>query len=323
MTTQLIRPNRPLFVFGSIAALAFLAGAAGSSAGIQGSGRLAMVVARGQIKGFTSSIFVDDVEYSISTALINIDGKPATASQLEVGQIVTVQGLLATSGTTGTAANVTFTGNVIGPISGVDLTGSSFIVLGQTVQVDGTTSFGEGIQPAAFAGLQTGLRVEVSAFEDAAGNLHAKRIDLQSGSSLQLEGTVAALDTTAQTFRINNLTVDYSGLQVNGALTNGMTALVQALEAPAGEVLHASQVQVSSGIGGAANESGQTEGLITSVASSHVFWVGNQPIQTDSSTLFMLHGHALAPDLAVQVKGTFTASGVLLARQVKAHPRHE
>jgi Domain of unknown function (DUF5666) len=318
-TEQAIRPHRPLFIFGSIATLAFLAGAVGSSAGIQGSGRF--VAARGQITASGSNISVDDVEYSISTALITVDGKQGTASQLAVGQIVTVQGVQEASGTTGTAASVAFTGDVIGPISALDLTGNSLTVLGQTVQVDGTTLFGDGIQPTTLTGLQLGVMIEVSAFEDAAGNLHASRIDLQAaGSPLQVKGTVEALDATAQTFRINDLTVNYSGVQSYGTLANGSIAIVQALAAPAANVLYASQVQLSSGMGGTANETGQLDGLITSMSSSQVFSVGDQQIQTDSSTHFILHGQALAPNLAVRVHGTFTASGVLLADQVKAQP---
>ncbi len=319
MTTQRGgRSHRPWFVSGSIATLAFLGGAAGSSAGIQGSGRLA-IVAYGRITAF-GSIFVNDVEYAISNAAITIDGKPVTESQLEVGQLVTVRGVEDASGTTGIATSVAFTGDVIGPVSGLDATGRSLTVLGQTVQVDDTTLFGEGIQPANIAGLQPGIGVEVSAFEDASGHLHASRIDLQASGSLQVKGTIEALDTAAQTFKINDLTVDYSGQRIGGRLANGVTAVVQALETPAGNVLHASHVQLSSGIGGTANESGQMEGLITSMTSSQVFWVGNQQVQTDSSTHFILSGQALAPNLEVRVTGTFTASGVLIAGQVKAQP---
>lgn len=313
------RLHRPLFVLGSITTLVFLGGAGGSSAGIQGSGRSA-IVSHGEITAF-GSIFVGDVEYTISSASLTIDGKPATESQLQVGQIVTVQGVEDANGSTGTATSVDFTGDVVGPISGLSATGSSLTVLGQTVQVDDTTLFGEGIEPANLTGLQPGEGVEISAFADASGKLHASLIYLQpSGAPLQVKGTVEALDTSAQTFRINNLTVEYSGQQISGTLANGVTATVQALEAPVGNVLFASQVQVFSGIGGSVNESGQTEGLITSVTSDQVFWIGSQLIQTDFSTHFILHGQPIAPNLTVQVKGTFTASGALLASQVKAHP---
>ena len=41
----------------------------------------------------------------------------------------------------------------MGPISQVDGTAGAFNVLGQVVKVDGTTLFGDGIQPASLAGL--------------------------------------------------------------------------------------------------------------------------------------------------------------------------
>jgi hypothetical protein len=309
-----------LFVFACIIALAFLGGAAGSSAGIQGSGR--QVLARGSVTAF-GSIFVDGVEYEISSALITIDGKPATASQLELGQIVTVQGNENGNSGKGTASSVSFTGNVIGPVSSIDIAASSLTVLGQTVRVDDSTLFGAGIQPASLAGMQPGGSVEISAVEDASGNLHASRIDLQAGSSpLQVVGTIAALDPVAQTFRVNDLVVDYSGVQVVGTLANGSTASIQALSPPAGapSLLYASQVQVSQGLGGGAGEQGRMDGLITSLASNQSFSVGDQQVWTNSSTQFVLHGQTLAPNLAVRVHGAFTASGVLLADQIEARP---
>jgi hypothetical protein len=131
---------------------------------------------------------------------------------------------------------------------------------------------------------------------------------------------VQALDEAAQTFKLNDLTVDYRGVDVVGRLANGSTALVQATESPAGNLLYASRVQVSSGLGGGANEEGRLEGIITSMSSGQTFTVAGQVVQTDSGTHFVLHGHALAPNLAVSVRGTFTASGILLANRIQAQP---
>jgi hypothetical protein len=308
-------------VFTWVAALAFLGGAAGSSAGIQGTGRYKAVLAYGPITAF-GSIFVEGVEYSLDNASISINGQPATAAQLEVGQIVTVNGMQAANTNTGTAAQVSFDAEVIGPVSQVDVAGQRLTVLGQSVQVDGATVLGAGIQPGTFAGLQPGSMVEISAFEDTTGALHASRIDLVAGSALvQVKGTVEALDVTAQTFKLNELTVDYSGAQVGGKLVNGGTATVRANDSPAGAVLYASRVQVSSGLGGTAHERGQLEGLITSMSSVESFTVAGQSVQTTAGTHFILHGQTLAPNLAVRIQGTFTDAGVLLADkvQVRSH----
>jgi hypothetical protein len=303
-----------------MAALAFLGGVAGSSAGIQGTGRFAAVIAYGPITAF-GSIFVEGVEYSLDNASISVNGQPAAASRLQIGQIVTVQGVQAANTNTGTAANVAFDADVIGPVSQLEAAGHRFVVLGQTVQIEGATVLGAGIQAGTFAGLQPGAMVEVSAFEDASGVLHASRIDLLAGSAaLQVKGTVEALDSAARTFKLNELTVDYSGVQVSGNLVNGSTATVRANESPAGTVLYASQVQVASGLAGTAHEHGALEGLITSMSSAESFTVAGQSVRTDGGTRFVLHGQTLAPNLAVTIQGSFTAAGVLLAHEVQAKP---
>jgi hypothetical protein len=164
------------------------------------------------------------------------------------------------------------------------------------------------------------MSVEVSGFADASGNLLASRIDMVTGAPLQVRGTVQTLDASAQTFRINELTIDYSGVAPGGKLVNGSTATVQAVEFPTDGVLHATQVQASSGIGGTVNEQGQLEGLITSFQSADSFYVGDQLVLANSSTHVVLHGKPLAPGLAVKVHGVFAASGALMAREINAKP---
>jgi hypothetical protein len=307
-------------LLGLIATAVLLAHGAGSSAGIQGTGRQ-NVIAFGRITAF-GSIFVNGVEYAINKAQIELDGRSAGAAQLQVGQIVAVQAALSPNGTTGLATSVSFTGDVVGPIAQLDPTRRSLTVLGQTIQLDDATLFGEGIQPGGIGSLQKGTIIEISGFADASGNLLASRIDLVAGVPLQVRGTVQTLDASAQTFRINDLTIDYSGVVPSGKLANGSTATVQAVESPTDGTLHAMRVQASSGIGGTANEQGQVEGLITSFQSADQFYVGDQLVLASSSTHVVLHGKQLAPDLAVKVIGVFAASGALTAREihVKPHP---
>lgn len=311
---------RQSIVLGGIASLALLAGAAGSSAGIQGSGRFNVLIAFGRITAF-GSIFVDGVEYGLSNARISVDGRSASQAQLQVGQIVTVQATGALNGATAAATSVSFSSDVVGAIAQVDSAGQSLTLLGQTVEVDSSTLFGDGIQPVGLAGLRAGMAVDVSAFPDASGTLHASRIDLQIvGSPLQVKGTIAALDTVSRTFKVNDLTIDYSGAQVAGNLGNASTAIVQATGPASGGVLYASRVQVSAGIGGTSGQDGRMQGLVTNIASSQRFSVGEQVVQTNSGTHFVLHGQAFAPNLEVKVHGTFDASGTLVADQVQAQP---
>jgi hypothetical protein len=302
------------------AAILLLASCGGQTqlAGIQGSG--SPVVASGAITGF-GSIFVNGVEYATSNAQIRIDDQPGAESQLLVGQVVTVTGSVNSDGTTGTATQVTFSGEVAGPITGIDTTGGTFVVLGQTVRAPGSTLFDNNIQPASIASLQVGNIVEVSGFPNAAGEIVASRIQLEAaGSALEVKGTVQSLDMTTHTFRVNTLTVDYSAITPSGSLANGVTVKVSGTLLNAAGALVATRVDVLQGFGGTANAEGEIEGLITTFTSTADFVISGQRVTTNATTQFMLDGVTLAVDVRVEVEGSFDASGVLVATSVQATP---
>jgi len=112
--------------------------------------------------------------------------------------------------------------------------------------------------------------------------------------------------------------VDDGPFAKKGALANGMMVTVQGTASATNAFLRATSVQVSSGAGGVAKELGLIEGLVTSFNSSSDFKVGDQRIATHFNTDFVLHGQRLGPDLAIKVRGTFNASGVLVASRVEA-----
>jgi hypothetical protein len=317
---NLTRLYRPACLVVASAAT-FIIGADYSSAGIQGTGRMALVASVGRINGAGNTLSVNGVDYGLSRAQIQIDGRAATAAELKIGQIVAVQGTLNGSGK-GTANNVTFTGDVVGPITRVDVAGGTFTVLGQQVTVDASTLFGEGIQPGGIQALSVGIGVEVSAYRSASGELLASRVDLQtSGAPLQVQGAVEALSTDAQTFQINSLTVAYGQARVNGKPANASTATVTADEAPSAGVLQATTVRVTNGVvGAAAGVHGHLEGLVTSINSASSFYVGDQLVVTNSQTTFVLKGNALRANLAVKVTGRFDSSGALVAKHVYRDP---
>ena len=318
---QLTRLYRPSCLLVVSSALVLFAGSDFTSAGIQGTGRMALIASVGRITSSGNTISVNGVAYGLSKATVKVDGHSAKASQLQVGQIVTVQGTLNGAGKAD-ASSVTFTGNVSGPVTQVDVAAGTFTVLGQTVSVDANTLFGDGIQPAGIGALRVGTDVEVSAFANASGQLLASRIDLQSaGAPLQVQGAVQALDSGAQTFQINSLTVDYGQAAVSGTLANASVATVTASEYPNAGTLHAATVQVSSGIGATAGAHGQVEGLITSFQSESSFYAGDQLIVTNAETHFVLHGNTLGPNLAVKVTGTFNSSGALVAKHLHVDPQ--
>jgi hypothetical protein len=299
----------------AVACLFFIAGEDVSVAGIQGSG---FTTSYGHIDEF-GSIFVNGVEYEISAADIRINGQPATESQLRLGQVVTVKGRINAEGTAGEATEVTATSVVRGPLAQVDLENGTLRVLGQRIRLLPDTFLDEKLHLGGILGLLPGIKVQVSGFPNAAGEIVATRIDLVLGgpSGSRFTGVMQSLNTNANTFRVNDEVVSYSDATLVGTLADGSTVSVEGT-VPFGQgVLRATRVEVVSGVGGAVDEIGQVEGLITVFNSAADFALGAQRVATDADTVFVLEGQTLGPDLGVVVHGTYDSTGVLLARQVK------
>jgi hypothetical protein len=291
-------------------------------AGIEGSGApvASDVTTSGRINGF-GSIFIDGVEYDTSTAQIRIDDQPATEADLRVGHVVTLTGTLNAEGKKGTAKLVTLTSDVRGDVTSVDVVSNSFVVLGQTVKVTADTLFDESTQSQDLAGLKSGLKVRVSGFTSAAGEVVASRVDAApaAAADVQVSGKVRNLDATAKSFRVNKLVVDYRSATVSGSLAEGSDATVHGSTAADGSLV-ATQITVATDEPVAAGEKGQIEGLITTFDSTSSFVVEGQPVITNADTKFNLHGLTLGTDVFVKVRGAFDKSRVLVADQVEAKP---
>ena len=315
---NLTRLYRPACLLASAAT--FIIGADYSSAGIQGTGRIASL---GRIDGTGNTISVDGVDYGLSQAQIRDRWKIRQCRPAQNG-IRRRAGYPERTGK-GNANSVTFTGNVVGPITGVDVAGGTFTVLGQQVIVDAATVFGDGLQPAGIGSLGVGLGVEVSAYRNASGELLASRIDLQTAEyPYRCKVPSRRSIPMRKTSQINSLTIAYGQARVNGKPANASTATVTADAAPSAGTLQATTVAVSNGIPGAgAGVNGQVEGLVTSINSESSFYVGDQLVLTNSQTNFALQGNTLQVNLAVKVSGNFDASGALLAQHVHLDHRHD
>ena len=302
----------------AIALLLSSCGGGQLTAGIEGSG--APVTASGVITGF-GSIFVNGIEYSTAGAVLDIDEQPGAESQLSVGDVVTVVGTLNADGMTGNASRVTFRGNVAGPVEQVNLPTRTLVVLGQTVLVTGSTVFDPGFSPADIHGIKPGASLEVSGFANSFGQLVASRIKLlASAGTLRVEGVVQALNTTAQTFQLGALLVDYRGVTLSTTLANGSIVDVQGSGLSASGALVATAIEVSPAVGGAANSAGKVEGVITAYTSNADFMIAALHVITNGSTQFTLNGVTLGVNVRVAVEGSFDSSGNLVAATLEAIP---
>lgn len=202
------------------------AGLTGCSSSTDGTAASASDITRiGRITGF-GSVFVGGVEYESDTATITKDGRPAINgdNDLKVGMIVTVRG--STNGNQGVANSIEFTDELEGVVQGIptinpDGTGS-MKVMGHTVTLDTSTNF-ESDDPAIStpADIPDGAIVEVSGYNDGAGNILASYIELKAkdmatyGDDMEVKGVVSSLSDAvdALTFVLGKVTVDATAIR--------------------------------------------------------------------------------------------------------------
>jgi len=298
-------------------------GGGGSSDGVTaGIDRGGIVTATGAITGF-GSVHVNGVHYVTTGATITLDDNPGTESDLRVGQVVRIEGSIGQDGLNGTATRVIFDDEVEGSVQSIDLANSRLVVLGRTVQVSTQTSFDDRISPRSLEGLAVGDRIEVSGPVATTGVVEATRIERKTAqSSVEVKGTIAALDTNARSFALSQLTVSYASAQLNG-FASGQPANGDRVEAfgtvDGNGVLVATRVEKEGGgVAGNADEQADYEGLVTSFVSATDFAVAGQRVTTTASTTYEGGTAAsLALDVPVEVDGRFNASGVIVATKVQ------
>lgn len=297
----------PIAVVTACAASIFIAGT--SMAGIQGSGFRLMSVGRIAVSD-VGTLTVNGVEYATTGAKIHIDNREASQSELRVGQVVTVKASGKPGAATADALDVSFTGDVRGPVSSIDAKKHSLVVLGQTVLLSEDTESDAGA-------LVVGTQIEVSGFPTANGDLSASHIELVTEPGAQVRGVIEQLDSNASALRVNALTVDYSAATIDGNLQDGATATIEGTALQGGQTLRATHIAVASTADEQAGAHGEFEGIVTSFESSADFHLGNQRIVADADTQFVLKGDTLGLDAAVKVRGTFDASGTLVADRIE------
>lgn len=304
-------------------------GGAGAVAGIERLG-----VSTGVITGF-GSIKLNEQTIGTNGAEFLIDDSPGSEDDLEVGDVVIVTFDPTAAVLT---ANTVFANEIVeGPIDSIDAGLSRLVVAGQTVQVDGDTSFDDSIVPPSLDGLQPNDFIEVSGLFDADGTIRATRIEPSIGP-VEVHGTISDLDNpVAGTFRINALTVDYLAVPAilddlpGGTLADGLFVEVKGTNFGAGGELLATKVEPDA-IGPAADDridfdqfdeiEAEIEGYITRFVSATDFDVNGIPVTTTAQTFYEFEDDSpassadLGLNIKVEVEGDVNAQGVIVADKV-------
>lgn len=304
-------------------------GGYGSGSNVSGPGTssAASSVSIGPITGF-GSVHLNGLQFQTGSATINVDGKAASQDGLRAGQVVEVKSHHDDSTNMDVADDIEFRGNVMGPVSSVDTTAGSLVVLGQTVLVTMDTSFDDDISPASLAGIQVGQIIEVSGLPAADGSIQATRIEGKpAGTAFQVIGTASATDATAKTLHINGLVVDFSSATLvdfgASGPTDGQLIEASGTTLESSGALAATRLELRTGkqLRADAGDELRVEGLITRFASATDFDVNGQPVTTTASTRFE---GGVASDLAlsvrVEVEGTTDSTGLLTATKVEIQP---
>ena len=129
----------------------------------------------GVITGF-ASICVNGIEVHFDAATpVALNGEPASAAALGVGQVVAVRAL--GSGAQARAQAIDIVDAAVGALSAVESGGELLQVQGRRVRVGAATVFGGGLSRAQLAAAQIGETMRVSGLRDAEGTIVATRIE--------------------------------------------------------------------------------------------------------------------------------------------------
>lgn len=304
-----------------------------SSGGGSSTGGTSSKVTSGVITGF-GSVFVNGVEYQTSNAKVMVDGAPGTEDDLALGMVVKVNGSVNSDGTHGTANSIEFNDEMQGTVSAVNVTNGvgSIDVMGQTVNVDADTVFESHVDGVTTVDmLQVGNIVEVSGYTDGTGTVYATRVEVKKaahamGEAIEVKGKITSLDTTAMTFMLGDLTVDYSGANLVG-FPDGQPALDQFVEVTTttdvtNNLLVATKVELKNTdnkhVSGAKGDKLELEGVVTADLADNQFMLNDQIVIVDDNTEYE-NGSVtdITMGVKMEVQGQLDADGNLVASHVQ------
>ncbi|MBU1236544.1 MAG: hypothetical protein KJ634_11090 [Gammaproteobacteria bacterium] len=318
-------------------------GGGGGSTQVAGGGTGGTGVSYGSVTGY-GSVFVNGIEFNYDASSVSLDDDGQ--GELKIGMVVRVHhGDIDDASSTGTADDIEYEDNVKGPIASITSSGGTFpytlTVAGQTIIVDGDSCNPSAVAPTpalpsghaclydsnsttpiGISDLAPGEVVEISGLVDGTGAIRATYIEREHStwnvitSKAEVKGRVSQLDTVAGTFRINDLTVGYSGATTEdlpgGSLSDGDYVEVKGTIDSATSLtptMTAEQVQGESE-GFDLSDSGEVEieGYVSELTTSG-FKIGAQEVDVSGAASCS----GITVNTRIEVEGSLVG-GVLMAR---------
>lgn len=293
-------------------------GGGGGGASIGGTG-VSQASASGTVQGF-GSVLVNGCRWSTLGASVHDDlGRVLSASDLSLGMQVQIDGSSDAAGADCSATDIEVTREYAGSVSAV--TGSTFTVLSHVFTADATTVF-KGFSGATLASMAVGDAVEVYGLKKADGSILASLVEKKANTSalsagLEARGVVSNLDTTNKTFKIDALTVNYTGVSsVPAALTNGIVVKATGT-GMTGNTLNATALYTRTRTQSFANGKVEIKGYVQDDAAdsnANTFTVNGVVVDVSQASFKGLSGMSVGA--FVEVNGQLSG-GVLMASQVE------
>ncbi len=307
------------WALGPIAALAValtVVGCGGGGGSSSGTVTPSSSVFSGPITGF-GSVIVNGVRFdTVGATTVDDDGNAVRLDDLRMGMMVTVGGDADDATSRGTATRLSLNHGTTGAITAIDTSAGTLVLLGQTVTTNASTIY-EGV--AALADLLVGDPIEVYGVLQSDNTLLATLIEKKSAlSGVRLVGRMSTLDTTAKTFVVGNLTVNYATATVTGTLGEGKRVKVKASSGPVAGVLTATSVKVNEGAANgepvAANTYLKLKGIADAAPVNGLLTVSGTPVDVSAATFE--GGSTIVAGQVIKVKGIWDGS-VLKATKVQ------
>lgn len=316
---------------GLLAALLLQGCGGGSSSASNPTTTSGAQLASGVVTGF-GSVFVDGTEIEDANAKVRVENADGSYSNtvLQMGQRVRVN-----HDGKGTASQVTVDAAVIGNVSTVGTT--TLTVAGQNVSINTDaatgplTVWGGGYSSIADVLANDTVEVHGSPVYDSTSQKYTvtatrvQKITTTTGR-MQVAGTISDLDTSAKTFKINGLTVNYSSAALrpaNASLSNGTVVTAYAPLA-AGNTITASHLKVNRLQDSTlALSVAQVGGQVSRYNSdAQTFEVQGITVTMTSSTSINPTGKTVKDGAYVNVRGTVGSDGSFTATNVQVRQQN-
>lgn len=275
-----------------------------------------------------NSVTVNGVQFDLQAANISVNGDSGSQTDLELGQVVSIKADYFTDGTA-TATVLEYHGSLEGPIDNIDAETASLIVMGQRIIIKNDTQFDD----TDLNTLIVGQIVEVSGVVNTKGQIEASYIGLCDQDTLEfgVVGSVSALDTTAQTFKINDLTIGYSqasdlDLVEDLLADNTFVNLYGTLSTDSNgqRILQAIEIELDEAMETEDGNLVEISGFVSTTLENGVFSLSGLTIKvTDDTSFDYGDSSLLGLDTHVEVEGVVNSDGTITAKYIYAEPENE